>query len=227
MVPATGYPCIPRWSIRQYCVATTSKGKILNSATLEPQTQIQNQTQPQQQTLNHIPQNSTNQNSTTHHEPRIGLALAQDVRFTDFNISDSLKNRLTNAGFTIPTPVQAKAIPPALEGADILATASTGTGKTLSFLIPMIERMGATSVPSTKGKRGPIRALILLPTRELAMQVLEAYGKLVPNAKNDAVLVCGGLSENNQLDQSDRGPRLVEATPGRPEAFPARPPATL
>src|SRR6202044_2682399 len=114
---------------------------------------------------------------------------------------------------------QAKAIPPALEGSDILATASTGTGKTLSFLIPMIERMDATSAPSTKGKRGPIRALILLPTRELAMQVLDAYWKLVPNSKNDAVLVCGGLSENTQLDQLDRGPRLVVATPGRLEDF--------
>jgi ATP-dependent RNA helicase RhlE len=70
-----------------------------------------------------------------------------------------------------------------------------------------------------KGKRGPIRALILLPTRELAMQVLEAYGKLVPGAKNDAVLVCGGLSENTQLDQLGRGPRLVVATPGRLEDF--------
>ena len=142
-----------------------------------------------------------------------------DVQFTDFNISDSLKNRLTAAGFLHPTPVQAKAIPPALEGADILATASTGTGKTLSFLIPMIQRMDATSAPSTKGKRSPIRALILLPTRELAMQVLEAYWKLVPGSRHDAVLVCGGLSENNQLDQLDRGPRLVVATPGRLEDF--------
>jgi ATP-dependent RNA helicase RhlE len=148
-----------------------------------------------------------------------GLNLVSDVRFTDFNISDSLKNRLTSAGFTLPTPVQAKAIPPALLGSDILATASTGTGKTLSFLIPMIERMDATSAPSTKGKRGPIRSLILLPTRELAMQVLEAYHKLVPNSKGDAVLVCGGLSENTQLDQLDRGPRLVVATPGRLEDF--------
>src|ERR1700736_2170555 len=207
MVPATGYPCIPRWSIRQYCVATTSKGKILNSATLEPQSHIQNQTQPQQQTLNHIPQNSTNQNSTNqnstnqnstnqnsmsqpstnHHEPPIGLALAQDVRFTDFNISDSLKNRLTNANFTIPTPVQAKAIPPALEGADILATASTGTGKTLSFLIPMIDRLEEISKPSTRGAKNPILALILLPTRELAMQVLDAYFKICPTLKSDAV----------------------------------------
>jgi ATP-dependent RNA helicase RhlE len=147
------------------------------------------------------------------------MTLDQTARFTGFNISDSLKNRLTNAGFVTPTPVQAKAIPPALEGQDILATASTGTGKTLSFLVPMIERMDSTSVPSTKGKRGPIRALILLPTRELAMQVLEAYHKLVPNAKHDSVLVCGGLSENTQLDQLDRGPRLVVATPGRLEDF--------
>ncbi len=148
-----------------------------------------------------------------------GVAVDGTVRFTDFNLSDSLKTRLTNAGFTSPTPVQAKAIPPALEGSDILATASTGTGKTLSFLVPMIQRMDAISTPSTKGKRGPIRALILLPTRELAMQVLEAYWKLVPGSRNDAVLVCGGLSENNQLDQLDRGPRLVVATPGRLEDF--------
>ena len=139
--------------------------------------------------------------------------------FTNFDISDSLKNRLTNAGFITPTPVQAGAIPPALDGKDILATASTGTGKTLSFLIPIIERLDATSVPSTRGKRNPIRALILLPTRELAMQVLEAYGKLVPNARQDAVLVCGGLSERAQLDNLDRGPRLVVATPGRLEDF--------
>jgi ATP-dependent RNA helicase RhlE len=73
--------------------------------------------------------------------------------------------------------------------------------------------------PAIKGKRGPIRALILLPTRELAMQVLEAYAKLVPSAKSDAVLVVGGLSENTQLDQLGRGPRLVVATPGRLEDF--------
>ena len=139
--------------------------------------------------------------------------------FNDFNISSSLKGRLTAAGFVTPTPVQAKAIPPALGGSDILATASTGTGKTLSFLVPIIERLEATSAPSTKGKRNPIRALILLPTRELAMQVLEAYWKLMPGAKHDAVLVCGGISENTQLDQLDRGPRLVVATPGRLEDF--------
>jgi ATP-dependent RNA helicase RhlE len=141
------------------------------------------------------------------------------LRFTNFNISDSLKSRLTNAGFINPTPVQAGAIPPALAGSDVLATASTGTGKTLSFLVPIIERLDATSAPSTRGKRNPIRSLILLPTRELAMQVLDVYWKLTPSAKHDAVLICGGLSENNQFDQLDRGPRLVVATPGRLEDF--------
>ncbi len=178
----------------------------MNSAILEPQAEINTNN-------NQAPQAEAPATTPT------GMPLVKDVHFNDFKISDSLKHRLAKAGFTLPTPVQAKAIPPALEGNDILATASTGTGKTLSFLIPMIERMDATSVPSTKGKRNPIRALILLPTRELAMQVLEAYAKLVPNAKNDAVLVCGGLSENNQLDQLDRGPRLVVATPGRLEDF--------
>ena len=142
-----------------------------------------------------------------------------EARFTDFQISDSLKSRLTAAGFITPTPVQAGAIPPALEGDDILATASTGTGKTLSFLIPMIERLEEISEPSTKSNKSPVLALILLPTRELAMQVLDHFNKICPSTKNDAVLVCGGLSENTQIEQIQRGPRLIVATPGRLEDF--------
>ena len=152
-------------------------------------------------------------------DPSTGLPFLQNVHFADFEISDNLKARLSTAGFHTPTPVQAKAIPPALEGADILATASTGTGKTLSFLIPMIERLNDISAPSTKGKRESLLALILLPTRELAMQVLEAYAKLMPGLKHDSVLVCGGLSENVQLENIGRGPRLMVATPGRLEDF--------
>ncbi len=106
-----------------------------------------------------------------------------------------------------------------LEGDDILATASTGTGKTLSFLIPMIDRLEEISKPSVRGTKTPILALILLPTRELAMQVLESYHKICPALKNDAVLVCGGLSENTQLEQISRGPRLIVATPGRLEDY--------
>ena len=192
----------------------------MNSATLEPQQDTQAQNHPNNNHSSHRnPGHGAVSNLHAEIDPVVGLPLVKDVHFADFAVSDSLKSRLTNAGFIMPTPVQAKAIPPALEGNDILATASTGTGKTLSFLIPMIERMDANSVPSSKGKRGPIRSLILLPTRELAMQVLEAYAKISPQAKSDSVLVCGGLSENTQLDQLGRGPRLVVATPGRLEDF--------
>jgi len=148
-----------------------------------------------------------------------GTEEASAITFSDFQISDSLKARLSAAGFISPTPVQAGAIPPALEGDDILATASTGTGKTLSFLVPMIERLEEISVASTRGKKTPVLSLILLPTRELAMQVLEQFHKICPTQKSDAVLVCGGLSENTQIEQISRGPRLIVATPGRLEDF--------
>jgi ATP-dependent RNA helicase RhlE len=200
----------------------------LTTATLEPEAIsatpmnnaiFENNAASASDATNFASMNTTVESSEIEIDPTTHLPFLKNVYFSDFNISDGLKGRLSSAGFKVPTPVQAKAIPPALEGKDILATAMTGTGKTLSFLIPMIEHMDAISVPSTKGKRGPIRALILLPTRELAMQVLEAYAKLVPSAKNDAVLVVGGLSENTQLDQLGRGPRLVVATPGRLEDF--------
>lgn len=144
---------------------------------------------------------------------------ASALHFNDFKISDTLKQRLSAAGFVTPTPVQAGAIPPALEGDDILATASTGTGKTLSFLIPMMERLDEISEPSVRGKKNPVLALILLPTRELAMQVLEHYAKLNPQLRQDAVLVCGGLSEGPQIESLQRGPRVVVATPGRLEDY--------
>src|SRR6201994_1991776 len=92
-------------------------------------------------------------------------------QFSDFNLSSALKSRLAAANFITPTPVQAGAIPPALEGKDVLATAQTGTGKTLSFLIPIIERL-------SKLDRKTANALILLPTRELAMQVEQACAEL-------------------------------------------------
>ena len=160
--------------------------------------------------------------------PAVSTPEVSSPVFNDFNISQHLKDRLAKAGFVTPTPVQARAIPPALEGRDVLATAATGTGKTLSFLIPMIERMDANPLAAlaqqndVKGGRRqakPIRSLILLPTRELAMQVLDNYAKIMPGAKADAVLVCGGLSEGAQLDALRRGPRLVVATPGRLEDY--------
>ncbi len=124
--------------------------------------------------------------------------------------------RLDQNKFVTPTPVQAGAIPPALEGRDVLATAQTGTGKTLSFLIPIAEmfhRMEARTA------RGAAQALILLPTRELAMQVEQAFKAIRPGASDGVALVVGGLAEGPQIEAIRRGARLIVATPGRLEDY--------
>jgi ATP-dependent RNA helicase RhlE len=132
--------------------------------------------------------------------------------FSELPISIYTKERLSSAGFSIPTPVQAAAIPTALAGKDVLATAQTGTGKTLAFLIPVIERLLQDKTPG-------IAALALVPTRELAMQVVEQYNDLRGKLLSPAALVVGGLSEGNQLQALRQGARLVVATPGRLEDF--------
>jgi ATP-dependent RNA helicase RhlE len=134
------------------------------------------------------------------------------TQFSDFAISPSLLKKMTACGFITPTPVQEQAIAPALAGSDVLATAQTGTGKTLSFLIPIIERLQAS-----QGKG--VLALVLLPTRELAMQVQQAYLKLASGPGLQSALVCGGLSEEPQLQAIRRGARFVIATPGRLEDY--------
>jgi ATP-dependent RNA helicase RhlE len=119
---------------------------------------------------------------------------------------------MATLGFSTPTPVQAAAIPPALQGKDVLATAQTGTGKTLAFLLPMMEQLLQSN---TVG----IHALVLVPTRELAMQVAEQYNALRGKKLPEAAIVVGGLSEKQQIQSIRRGARLVVATPGRLEDF--------
>lgn len=122
--------------------------------------------------------------------------------------------RLNVNKFETPTPVQTGAIPPALEGRDVLATAQTGTGKTLSFLIPIVELLQKVET------RGPAaHALILLPTRELAMQVEAAFRAIRTSSDQTVALVVGGLAERSQLDAIRRGAKLIVATPGRLEDF--------
>jgi ATP-dependent RNA helicase RhlE len=146
--------------------------------------------------------------------PLLKKALFFMTQFADFAISDALKARLNTCNFTIPTPVQIGAIPPALEGRDVLATAQTGTGKTLSFLIPIIEKLG------TLEKSRYASSLILLPTRELAMQVEKACRALLPQLRT--VLVVGGMAEGPQLEGLRRGTQLIVATPGRLEDYISR-----
>jgi len=134
------------------------------------------------------------------------------TQFSQFTLSTALQARLDANNFVTPTPVQAAAIPPAFECRDVLATAQTGTGKTLSFLIPIVEMMQKNDAPGAQ-------ALILLPTRELAMQVERAFLAIRSNHKQTAALVVGGLVEQSQLQAIRRGARLIVATPGRLEDF--------
>ncbi|MDR3748846.1 MAG: DEAD/DEAH box helicase [Acidobacteriota bacterium] len=128
-------------------------------------------------------------------------------------LSAGLQQKLALFNFTTPTPVQASAIPPALEGKDVLATAQTGTGKTLAFLLPMIERLAAQAADRK------VAALILVPTRELAMQVHEQYEKLREHKTIPAALVMGGTSEQRQIQAVRKGASVVVATPGRLEDY--------
>jgi ATP-dependent RNA helicase RhlE len=132
--------------------------------------------------------------------------------FTDLPISAYSKERLASVKFTTPTPVQAAAIPQALEGKDLLATAQTGTGKTLAFLIPVMEKL-------LQNPGSAIAALVLVPTRELAMQVVDQYSVLRGKQLGPAALVVGGLSEHGQLSAIRKGARLIVATPGRLEDY--------
>ncbi len=132
--------------------------------------------------------------------------------FTELPISPYLQDRLAAAKFTIPTPVQGAAIPEGIAGKDVLATAQTGTGKTLAFLIPIMENL-------LQNAAAGIAALVLVPTRELAMQVVDQYNALRGKRLEPAALVVGGLSESTQLTTLRRGARLVVATPGRLEDF--------
>jgi ATP-dependent RNA helicase RhlE len=132
--------------------------------------------------------------------------------FSEVSISNYLKERLQAASFSVPTPVQAAAIPPALEGNDVIATAQTGTGKTLAFLIPMIEKLLQSNKPG-------IAALVLVPTRELAMQVVTQYNALRGKQLIPAGLVVGGLAEGQQLRAIRNGARVIVATPGRLEDY--------
>ena len=135
-----------------------------------------------------------------------------NTQFSQFSLSPALMARLDANKFEIPTPVQIGAIPPALEGRDVLATAQTGTGKTLSYLIPIVEML-----QKTEGRGA--NALILLPTRELAMQVEQAFRTIRSNSQQSAALVVGGMAERPQIDSIRRGARLIVATPGRLEDY--------
>src|SRR6201988_5222778 len=123
-------------------------------------------------------------------------------KFSELTLSATLQSNLTRNGFVQPTPVQAQAIPPAMAGRDVVATAQTGTGKTLAFLVPIIEKLTSSDLAG-------IGALVLVPTRELAMQVAAQFDSLRERRLAPAALVTGGLSEGPQLSAIRKGAPIV------------------
>jgi len=134
------------------------------------------------------------------------------ITFSELPLSSALQRKLAASQFVTPTPIQMRALPPALAGRDVIGTAQTGTGKTLAFLIPILEMLQHESSRHTS-------ALVLLPTRELAMQVYEQYDKLRSKNIVKAALIVGGLSEQAQVQALRTGVSLVIATPGRLQDF--------
>src|SRR6187431_3642554 len=110
--------------------------------------------------------------------------------FTDLSLSPILLGNLNKKGYAVPTPVQSKAIPPALAGHDLVATAQTGTGKTLAFCLPLIEMM--LQQPAPAGKPVGPRALILSPTRELAIQIAKEFDEIAQGTGFRTATVVGG-----------------------------------
>jgi len=132
------------------------------------------------------------------------------MTFNELKLIEPILKGLQREGYTIPTPIQQQAIPIVLSGRDLLGCAQTGTGKTAAFAIPIIQLV----YTQMKGKKG-IKALILTPTRELAIQIderLEAYGK---SAGGSHAVIFGGVSQSNQVKQLTRGVDILVATPGR------------
>ena len=131
------------------------------------------------------------------------------MNFSELSLSTPLKSNLAKHGFGQPTPVQAQSIPPALAGRDLVATAQTGTGKTLAFVLPVIHRLGGQPSPSG------IRAVILSPTRELALQIHETFAKMAAGTAIRAAVAVGGINERRQLQSIREGAQVLIATPGR------------
>ena len=137
------------------------------------------------------------------------------MSFDQLNLSPEILRAIADQGYTEPTPIQAQAIPPILEGKDIMGGAQTGTGKTAGFTLPMLHRLQAHANTSVSPARHPIRALILVPTRELAAQVYESvktYGKYLPLK---CAVVYGGVNIDPQIKDLRAGVEIVVATPGR------------
>ena len=138
------------------------------------------------------------------------------MHFTDLGLRAEILRAITEQGYDTPTPIQSKAIPVVLEGKDLMASAQTGTGKTAGFTLPILQLLSSREADAHPTKRSRTRALILTPTRELAVQVhdsVRTYGKHLPNLRTAAIY--GGVGMGPQAKALRSGAEIIVATPGR------------
>src|SRR5690349_22510580 len=132
------------------------------------------------------------------------------TEFSELGLSPATLQAVADTGYTTATPIQAEAIPVALQGRDVLGIAQTGTGKTAAFTLPMIDRLAAG-----RAKARMPRSLVIAPTRELADQVASSFEKYATHQKLSWALLIGGVSFEDQLKKFDCGVDVLIATPGR------------
>jgi ATP-dependent RNA helicase RhlE len=130
------------------------------------------------------------------------------MTFSDLSLSEPMRASVRRMGFDLPTPIQSAAIPPALSGHDVLASAETGSGKTAAFLLPIMDRL----LPR---QRGATRALVLAPTRELAAQIAEHFQQLAAGTRLTCAAVYGGVGMGSQERAFRKGVDMIVACPGR------------
>jgi ATP-dependent RNA helicase RhlE len=149
------------------------------------------------------------------------LLAAERTGFTTLGLNDGLLRAVREAGYVEPTPIQLQAIPDVLAGRDLLGCAQTGTGKTAAFALPILQRLSGDAngrrpeYRNGNGRRRPIRALVLAPTRELAIQIADSFSTYGRYTGLNNTVVYGGVGQNPQVRALQRGVDILTATPGR------------
>ena len=145
----------------------------------------------------------------------VNLDSSSPLGFKDLGLAPELLKALTDSGYTTPTPIQAQAIPVALAGADLMAGAQTGTGKTAAFALPLLQKLLPHANNGASPAKHPVRALILTPTRELAIQVEESVKAYAKHTPLRSLVVYGGVDIRTQTPHLKTGVEILVATPGR------------
>lgn len=135
------------------------------------------------------------------------------MQFKDLNIMPEILRALKNENYKIPTPIQEEAIPVVLSGRDLLGCAQTGTGKTAAFAIPTLQMLSGEETP--RWEKRTIKALVVTPTRELAIQIYDSFNTYGQFTSLKTCVVYGGVSQKPQEENLKRGVDILVATPGR------------